>query len=109
MTGEEVLQHVVAIPRSPLGDVTGWCWLGDVARNVTGSSDGRRVWQRVAKLEHAGLLESRRRRSGMTDLRATPRGREVDAILIGITATRGGVFRPRTQAGISLHEELALR
>lgn len=107
MRGADVLQHVVGIPRLN-ADLAGWVGLGQIARRVTGASDGRRIYQVCRRLESADLIEIRRH-AGQTDLRATGRGREVDGILARITHARGGTFAPWSHSGISVSETHALQ
>lgn len=71
--------------------------------DATGCVDGRTVAPVIGRLHAAGLVE----RSGRFWY-ATKRGRAVDAILIRISADRGGRFAPSLQAGVSSTEAFAL-
>lgn len=106
-TGTAVLEYAVAIPRED-DDLTGWVPIGQVALRVLGTVDGRTIYQSCRRLERGGLLEIARH-GGRTDIRATQRGREVDAILARITHARGGTFAPWSLSGISSDESLSLR
>lgn len=105
VTGENVLQHLVQATRDGLYDRQRGTWLPDVARRLTGSSDGRRVSHAFRRLERAGLAE----RTDPGYAKPTERGLEVDGILERITAARGGRFQGRYAAGITHTESHALR
>lgn len=125
MTGADVLRVLVELTERPATDraLEPAAHPGKIARTLDESArDGRVVSQRLARLVDAHLAtrghKSRRLASGRikeyrgastTVYTPTARGREVDRLLAGATAARGGTFRPRSSLGLDVREELALR
>ena len=121
MSGAAVLQVLVSATHRDQADpdLEPACSAIRVA-HALGYHDGRSVARTLGRLCEEGLATSgcrtRRLKSGGLKVYTgsvvyspTARGRDVDALLASATASRGGIFRPRNELGLSVSEELALR
>lgn len=99
---EAVLQEIARHENEHF--ITDGAWLPEIARRVTGVKDARKIAHSVRALERAGLITRDDDR-----VRATVRGRELDATLDRITHARGGKFVPMKDAGITGEEIFAIR
>ena len=125
MTGADVLRVLVELCERPATDraLEPAAHAAKIARTLDPDArDGRGVSPRLTRLVAARLAVRGRKSRRLADGRIkeyrgasttvyspTERGREVDRLLAGATAARGGTFKPRSQLGIDTTEELALR